>query len=75
MDWERRWHPAASILDTAGPTPLVQLRRAVADVQASVFVKLEYFGPSGSIKNRILPVIVEEAERRGDTRRSGQSCR
>ena len=68
MDWERRKRPAASILDTGGLTPLVRLGRTVAEVQASVFVKLEYFGPSGSVKDRILPAMVEEAERRGDLR-------
>jgi cysteine synthase A len=68
MDWDRRRRPAESILDTAGLTPLVRLHRVVRDVPAAVFGKLEYFGPSGSVKDRILPVIVEEAERRGDLR-------
>lgn len=68
MDWDRRRRPAESILDTAGLTPLVRLRRVVREVPAAVFGKLEYFGPSGSVKDRILPVIVEEAERRGELR-------
>ncbi|TMI80136.1 MAG: cysteine synthase A [Bacillati bacterium ANGP1] len=68
MDWERRRRPAESIVDTAGLTPLVRLRRVVGDTPAAVFGKLEYFGPSGSVKDRILPFIVEEAERRGDLR-------
>ena len=68
MDWERRRRPADSIVDTAGLTPLVRLRRVVGDTPAAVFGKLEYFGPSGSVKDRILPFIVEEAERRGDLR-------
>ena len=68
MDWERRRRPAENILDTAGLTPLVRLRRVVADNPAAVFGKLEYFGPSGSVKDRILPFIVEEAERRGALR-------
>ncbi len=68
MDWERRRRPAESIVDTAGLTPLVRLRRVVGDLPATVFAKLEYFGPSGSVKDRILPFIVEEAERRGELR-------
>jgi len=68
MGWERRRRPAESILDTAGLTPLVRLRRVVGDMPAAVFAKLEYFGPSGSVKDRILPFIVEEAERRGELR-------
>ena len=68
MDWARRGQPAESILDTAGLTPLVRLRRVVGDIPAAVFGKLEYFGPSGSVKDRILPFVVGEAERRGDLR-------
>ncbi len=68
MDWDRRRRPAESIVDTAGLTPLVRLRRVVGDIPAAVFAKLEYFGPSGSVKDRILPFIGEEAERRGDLR-------
>ncbi len=68
MDWERLRRPADSVLDTAGLTPLVRLRRVVGDIPVVVFGKLEYFGPSGSVKDRILPFIVEEAERRGELR-------
>ncbi|HEV2359463.1 MAG TPA: cysteine synthase A [bacterium] len=68
MDWERRRHPAESILETAGLTPLVRLRRVAEPATAAVFGKLEYFGPSGSIKDRVLPFIVAEAERRGELR-------
>jgi cysteine synthase A len=68
MDWGRRRTPLESIVDTAGLTPLVRLRRVVGDRPAAVLAKLEYFGPSGSVKDRILPFIVEEAERRGELR-------
>lgn len=68
MDWERRRRPAETILDTAGLTPLVRLRRVVDDLAAAVLVKLEYFGPSGSVKDRILPYLVREAEQRGELR-------
>ena len=68
MEWERRRRPAESIVDTAGLTPLVRLRRVTAPAAAAVFGKLEYFGPSGSVKDRILPFIVAEAERRGELR-------
>jgi cysteine synthase A len=47
---------------------MVRLRRVTSDVDAAIFVKLEYFGPSGSIKDRILPFIVSSAEKRGDLR-------
>jgi len=68
MDWDRRRRPVDSILETVGMTPLVRLRRVVGDLSATVFGKLEYFNPTGSVKDRILPFIVEEAERRGELR-------
>jgi cysteine synthase A len=68
MDWDRRRRPVDSILDTAGLTPLVRLRRVAPASCVAVFGKLEYYGPSGSVKDRILPFIVAEAERRGDLR-------
>lgn len=68
MDWERRRRPVDSVLETAGLTPLVRLRRVARPAAAAVYGKLEYFGPSGSVKDRILPFMVAEAERRGDLR-------
>jgi cysteine synthase A len=68
IDWERRGEPASSILETAGYTPVVQLRRVAQEVESDIFVKLEYYGPSGSVKDRILPYIVESAERSGELR-------
>src|SRR5579884_2310643 len=68
VDWSRRSRPADSVLDTAGFTPLVRLGRVTNSVDADIMLKLEYFGPSGSVKDRILPHIVSEAERRGDLR-------
>src|SRR5215471_8473546 len=66
VDWSRRARIAESILDTSGMTPMVRLRRVVGDVEPAIVAKVEYFNPSGSIKDRILPFLVSEAERRGD---------
>ena len=68
VDWNRRARIAESILDTAGITPMVRLRRVVGDVRPTIVAKVEYFNPSGSVKDRILPFLVSEAERRGDLR-------
>ena len=67
LDWNRE-HIAESILDTAGSTPLVRLNRVTDGVSPSICGKIEYFGPSGSLKDRILPFIVHQAELRGDLR-------
>ncbi|MFW5943340.1 MAG: pyridoxal-phosphate dependent enzyme, partial [Chloroflexota bacterium] len=55
--------PAApSTLDTIGNTPLVQLRRVITSDSADVFVKLEYYNPTGSYKDRMALAMIEEAE-------------
>jgi cysteine synthase len=68
VNWEGRRTPSTSILGTAGLTPLVRLDRVTAEAAAEILVKLEYFGPSGSVKDRILPYMVGRAEERGDLR-------
>ncbi|MBI2887178.1 MAG: cysteine synthase A [Chloroflexi bacterium] len=65
-DWSSRRKIAGSILETAGLTPLVELRRVVAGAGARICGKLEFFNPSQSVKDRILPFMVGQAERRGD---------
>jgi cysteine synthase A len=61
----RRYH--RSIFSAIGRTPLVQLNRipAAAGVRARILVKVEYFSPSGSLKDRIYWNMFERAERRG----------
>jgi cysteine synthase len=58
--------PIPSALDAIGKTPVVQLKRIVPEGSADVFVKLEYFSPTGSYKDRMAKSMIEEAERRGD---------
>lgn len=54
-----------SVLDTIGDTPIVKLQRVVPTGAARVFVKLEYFNPTGSYKDRMALAIIENAEKRG----------
>jgi cysteine synthase len=60
-----------SIVDTVGNTPCVQINR-LAPAHVSVFAKLEFFNPAGSVKDRLALNIIEDAERRG-TLRLGQT--
>lgn len=53
-------------LDAIGMTPVVQLRKLVPQGSADVFVKLEYFNPTGSYKDRMALAMIEQAEARGD---------
>ena len=53
------------IFNAVGNTPLVQLQKIVPPGSAAVYVKLEYFNPTGSYKDRMALAIIEEAEKRG----------
>jgi len=55
------------VLSAIGHTPLVRLGRVVpqGEAAAEVLVKLEYFGPGGSIKDRAALAMIVDAERRG----------
>ncbi len=55
-----------NILQTIGNTPLVKLSRIVPQHCADIYVKLEYFNPTGSYKDRMALAIIEEAEKRGE---------
>ncbi len=57
-----------SMTDVIGETPVVQLHAVVPPNTADVFVKLEWFNPTGSYKDRMALAMVEEAEKRGDLR-------
>lgn len=59
---------AQSILHAIGNTPLVRLNRVVPPGSADVFVKLEYYNPTGSYKDRMAVAMIEEAEKRGELR-------
>lgn len=55
----------ASIYELIGDTPAVKLNRLVGEQDAEVYVKLEYFNPSGSVKDRAAFNLIAEAERQG----------
>lgn len=59
---------SASSLQTIGNTPLVRLHKVVPTNSAEVLVKLEYFNPTGSYKDRMALAMIEEAEARGELR-------
>ena len=57
--------PVNSVLHAIGRTPLVRLQRLVGPGMAEVVVKLEYFNPTGSYKDRMALAMIEGAEKRG----------
>lgn len=54
-----------SVTELIGKTPIVKLGRIVPDGAADIFVKLEFFNPGGSVKDRIALSMIENAEKTG----------
>ena len=56
-----------SITELIGATPLLEIRRLEAEekLKARVLVKLEYFNPAGSVKDRVALSMIEDAEKSG----------
>lgn len=56
-----------NFMELVGHTPLVQINNysKLHDIKANLLVKLEYFNPAGSAKDRIAKAMIEDAENRG----------
>jgi len=57
-----------SVLQAIGNTPTVRLRNLVKPGMADVIVKLEYYSPTGSYKDRMALAMIEGAEARNELR-------
>lgn len=55
-----------SITELIGQTPIVKLNRLTGPEDADVYLKLEYFNPGSSVKDRIALAMIEAAEKSGD---------
>lgn len=55
-----------SVADLVGKTPLVKLNRLTGPEDAEVYLKLEYFNPGSSVKDRIALAMIEAAEKSGE---------
>ena len=53
-----------NILETIGNTPVVRINK-LAPEHVNLFVKIEFFNPMASVKDRLAIGIIEDAERRG----------
>lgn len=56
-----------SLTDLIGNTPLLELSNYEKEnnLEAKILVKLEYFNPAGSVKDRIAKKILDDAEEKG----------
>jgi cysteine synthase A len=61
-------HIASSVLQAIGHTPLVRLRSLGSADAADILVKLEFYNPTGSYKDRMALAMIDGAERRGTLR-------
>ena len=68
ISWDAYKTALPSIAQAVGRTPLVKLNRITADVRPPIYLKIEWFGPSGSLKDRIYLHMFERAEARGELR-------
>lgn len=55
----------SNLLNIVGNTPLIKLQKINPYKHVDIFVKLEFYNPSGSIKDRIVKHIIEDAEKTG----------
>lgn len=60
-----------NILETIGDTPIVKLNRVASHLPFPLYVKIEFFNPGASVKDRIALKIISEAEKRGELKPGG----
>ena len=64
-------HIYQDITETIGNTPLVRLNRLTDGLPGEVLVKLEFFNPANSVKDRIGRAIIDAAEADGTLKPGG----
>lgn len=60
-----------SIVDTIGDTPLVKLNSVNKGIPGTILVKVEYFNPGNSMKDRMAIKMIEDAEKEGKLKPGG----
>ena len=66
IEWGSDARAVDSMLEAVGRTPLVRLRRVAPDIE--LFAKVEWYGPTGSVKDRIYAHMLAKAEADGRLR-------
>jgi cysteine synthase A len=67
VDWSSNRSPFDSVIEATGTTPLVRLKR-VSPGGVELLAKVEWYGPTGSVKDRIYKRMLETAEAAGKLR-------
>jgi len=60
-----------SIIETIGDTPLVKLNSVNKGIKGTILVKVEYFNPGNSMKDRMAIKMIEDAEKEGKLKPGG----
>ena len=60
-----------SVVDAIGSTPIVALDRLSAGLPGRVLGKLEFYGPGGSVKDRVARQVIDDAEATGALKPGG----
>lgn len=68
IKWDANRQIASNIFETIGRTPLVRLNRVTEGLKPQILGKMEYFSPSGSLKDRIYYRMIKAAIERGELR-------
>jgi len=67
-NWSANSKAFENLLEAIGRTPLVKLQKIPKDagINATIYAKLDYLNPSGSLKDRVYYRMITEAIKRGD---------
>jgi cystathionine beta-synthase len=60
-----------SIIETIGNTPLIRLHKVNKGIPGNILVKVEYFNPGNSMKDRMALKMIEDAEKDGKLKPGG----
>jgi cysteine synthase A len=64
--WNSFRRYSENIFEAIGGTPLIRLNKVSAGLESEIFVKLEWYSPTGSLKDRIYHNMLSKAEERED---------
>jgi len=65
IQWDKNRHIANNIFDLIGRTPLLELTKISKAVKPKILGKIEYYSPTGSLKDRIYYEMISRAEVEG----------
>jgi cystathionine beta-synthase len=60
-----------SIIESIGNTPMVRLNKLAKGIKGTILVKIEYFNPGNSVKDRMALKMIEDAEKAGKLKPGG----